>query len=223
MPSPMQACAMPSSKLSLPPTITRLSPAGYRRFPWKNGGGVTVDIAAERLDGYPEGSWQGLVWRFGRTTIPAPGPFSDLAGFDRCQVVIGGAGLVLVSPDGEIDLRQPFQPVRYRGELPITSRLEQGPVEVVNLIADRTRVAIDLAVLGAGESLSLPPGCHVVHAPAMPAALRLGLQAGLAGGAEALAIALAPDHAARITLTGSAQLHCEAGPCLVASILPRAA
>ncbi len=204
-------------------SITLLSPAGYRRFPWKNGGGVTVDIAAERLDGYPEGGWQGLVWRFGRTTIPAPGPFSDLAGFDRCQVVIGGAGLVLVSPEGEIDLRQPLRPVRYRGELPITSRLEQGPVEVVNLIADRTRVAIDLAVLGAGESLSLPPGCHVVHAPAMPAALRLGPQAGLSGTAEALAIALAPDHAARITLTGSADLRCETGHCLVASILPRAA
>ncbi|MFY8040167.1 MAG: HutD family protein [Bosea sp. (in: a-proteobacteria)] len=211
---------MPSPKLSLPPTITLLSPAGYRRFPWKNGGGVTVDIAAERLDGYPEGGWQGLVWRFGRTTIPAPGPFSDLAGFDRCQVVIGGAGLLLVTPEGEIDLRQPFQPVRYRGELPITSRLEQGPVEVVNLIADRTRVAIDLAVLQAGESLSLPPGCHLVHAPIMPAALRLGPQAGLSGGTEALAIALAPDHAARIILAGSADLHCEAGPCLVASILP---
>lgn len=127
---------------------------------------------------------------------------------------------MLVTPEGEIDLRQPFQPVRYRGELPITSRLEQGPVEVVNLIADRTRVAIDLAVLQAGESLSLPPGCHVVHAPAMPAALRLGPQAGLSGGTEALAIALAPDHAARIILAGSADLHCEAGPCLVASILP---
>ncbi len=32
-------------------SITLLSPAGYRRFPWKNGGGVTVDIASERLDG----------------------------------------------------------------------------------------------------------------------------------------------------------------------------
>jgi environmental stress-induced protein Ves len=204
-------------------SITLLSPAGYRRFPWKNGGGVTVDIAAERLDGYPEGGWQGLVWRFGRTTIPAPGPFSDLAGFDRCQVVIGGAGLVLVTPDGEIDLRQPFGPVRYRGEVPITSRLEQGPVEVVNLIADRSRVAIDLAVLQAGDSLAVLPGCHVLHAPTTPAALLLGPQAGLFGGTEALAIALAPDHAAQITLAGAADLRCEAGPCLVASILPHAA
>jgi hypothetical protein len=46
--------------------ITALDPAGYRRTPWKNGGGVTVDIAE-----------QDDVWRFGRTPITAPGPFSD--------------------------------------------------------------------------------------------------------------------------------------------------
>ena len=39
--------------------ITLLDPAGYRRTPWKNGGGVTVDIA-EHKD----------AWRFGRTPIP---------------------------------------------------------------------------------------------------------------------------------------------------------
>ena len=138
-------------------------------------------------------------------------------------MVIGGAGLVLVTPDGEIDLRQPFGPVRYRGEVPITSRLEQGPVEVVNLIADRSRVAIDLAVLQAGDSLAVLPGCHVLHAPTTPAALLLGPHAGLSGGSEALAIALAPDHAAQITLARAADLRCEAGPCLVASILPHAA
>jgi uncharacterized protein len=46
--------------------ITPLDPAGYRRTPWKNGGGVTVDIA-EHED----------AWRFGRTPITTAGPFSD--------------------------------------------------------------------------------------------------------------------------------------------------
>ncbi|MCU0886183.1 MAG: HutD family protein [Beijerinckiaceae bacterium] len=197
-------------------SITVLSPAGYRRFPWKNGGGVTVDIAAEWLEGVADHGWEGMVWRLGRTTIPVPGPFSDLAGFDRCQVVIGGAGLVLVTPEGEIDLRTPFRPVRYRGEVQITSRLEQGPVEVVNLIGDRTRVAIDLVVLGAGDSLGLKPGCHVVHAPTGPAHLRLGPEAGAADDV----ISLEPEHAARISLDRLSDLHCDAGPCLVASILP---
>jgi environmental stress-induced protein Ves len=67
--------------------ITPLDPAGYRRTPWKNGGGVTVDIA-EHED----------AWRFGRTPITTSGPFSDYSGFDRAQVLVAGRGLVLQTP-----------------------------------------------------------------------------------------------------------------------------
>ena len=116
--------------------VTRLSPAGYSPSPWKNGGGVTIDIAGVRDEGSVAGSWDGVVWRLGRTSITASAPFSDLAGFDRCQVVIAGRGLVLDTPNGEVDLRQPLVPVMYRGEGPIACRLEAGPVEVVNLIGD---------------------------------------------------------------------------------------
>ena len=42
-------------------------------------------------------------------------------------------------------MRTPFRPVRFAGETPIVSRLEAGPVEVVNLIGDRAMVRIDLA------------------------------------------------------------------------------
>ena len=79
--------------------ITLLDPAGYLRTPWKNGGGTTVDIA-----------FLGDVWRFGRTPIVQAGPFSDYTGFDRVQVLVSGSGLVLETPQGEIDVRQPFRP-----------------------------------------------------------------------------------------------------------------
>ena len=124
--------------------ITLLAPSQYRRMPWKNGGGTATDVATDRATG-------GEVWRFGRTAIPVPGPFSDYTGYDRVQVVIGGHGLVLDGPDGEIDLRTPFKVVRYKGELPLVSRLEAGPVEVVNLIADRAQFKVDLRVLVEGS------------------------------------------------------------------------
>lgn len=145
------------------PSITPLDPASYVRTPWKNGGGTTVDIA-----------FSGDVWRFSRTPITVAGPFSDYTGFDRLQVLVLGSGLVLQTPIGEIDVRQPFRPVRFTGETPIVSRLEAGPVEVVNLMGERRRVRLDLVVLDAGETRPLGPGVHIAYCSADRAVLQLG-------------------------------------------------
>jgi len=143
--------------------ITLLDPTQYVRTPWKNGGGVTVDIAFE-----------GDVWRFSRTPITAAGPFSDYRGFERLQVLVAGSGLVLQTPTGEIDVRRPFRPVRFNGETPIVSRLEAGPVEVINLMGERSRVTLDLAVLDAGGTRALGPGLHFAYCPGGRATMRSG-------------------------------------------------
>ena len=144
--------------------ITRLDPKTYRRTPWKNGGGVTVDIAdAYRADAEP-GGWSGMLWRLGRTQIATPGPFSDLTGYDRILTVIGGRGLVLdIEGGAALDVREPFRPVRFRGEDRITSRLEAGPVDVLNLIADRDR-AIDVAIPRDAAALPLDGAANIVYA-----------------------------------------------------------
>jgi environmental stress-induced protein Ves len=153
-----QSPALPEDR----PLITPLDPARYVRTSWKNGGGITVDIA-----------FDGDVWRFSRTPITVAGPFSDYTGFDRLQVLVAGSGLVLQAPTGEIDVRQPFRPVRFAGETPIVSRLESGPVEVVNLMGDRSRVGIDLAVLEAGQTRDLGPALHIAYCPSGRARLRI--------------------------------------------------
>jgi uncharacterized protein len=144
------------------PLITPLDPARYVRTPWKNGGGITVDIA-----------FDGDIWRFSRTPITVAGPFSDYTGFDRMQVLVTGSGLVLQTPAGEIDVRRPLRPVRFAGETRIVSRLESGPVEVVNLMGDRSRVGIDLAVLEAGQTRDLGPALHIAYCPGGRARLRI--------------------------------------------------
>lgn len=177
--------------------ITLLDPTGYLRTPWKNGGGTTVDIA-----------FSDDVWRFGRTPIVKPGPFSDYTGYDRVQVLVAGSGLVLDTPQGEIDVRQPFRPVRFAGETPITSRLEAGPVEVVNLIGLRAQVKIDIAVLDEGHTLHLEPGTHIAYNPH-------GMTAVAAQGDERK---LEADHALRLDLTEATRLSGMRGCLLVASI-----
>lgn len=181
--------------------IEPLDPSGYRHTPWKNGGGVTVDIVLV-TDKDAE------VWRFGRTPIVQPGPFSDYSGFDRVQVLVAGSGLVLETPEGEIDVRQPFRPVRFAGETPIVSRLEAGPVEVVNLIGNRARVRVDMEILDEGRSLRLGPGPHIVYNPLGESALDVG-------GTRHV---LAGDHGLRLGAGDATVLAGRGGCLLVASI-----
>lgn len=177
--------------------ITLLDPVSYRRTPWKNGGGTTVDIA-----------FSGESWRFGRTPIVEPGPFSDYSGYDRVQALVAGSGLVLETPQGEIDVRQPFRPVRFAGETPIVSRLEAGPVEVVNLIGARAEVSIDMVVLDEAHTLNLQPGIHIAYNPRGEAAVAV----------QGNERALGEDYALRLQLAGPTRLTGLTGCLLVASI-----
>lgn len=177
--------------------ITLLDPAGYLRTPWKNGGGTTVDIA-----------FSGDVWRFGRTPIVQPGPFSDYTSYDRVQVLVSGGGLVLETPQAEIDVRQPFRPVRFAGEIPIVSRLEAGPVEVVNLIGARAQVKVDIAILDEDRTLILQPGTHIAYSPHGDATVAV----------QGNERKLASDYALRLDITVPIRLSGRVGCLLVGSI-----
>ena len=190
--------------------LATIDPAAFRHTPWKNGGGVTTDFADFTLPGFAPGSWEGLVWRFGRTAIVAPGPFSDLSGFDRAQVLVSGRGLVLETPDGEIDVRQPFKPVRFAGETSIVSRLEAGPVEVVNLIGDRSRVSIDLSCLSDGATNTSPAGVHIIYAAATSCELTI----------DDKPYEIAAGHAMRIDAGTNFAVASRLGTAIVAGVIP---
>jgi len=188
--------------------ITRLDPAGYRRTPWKNGGGVTVDIDDAYRVGAVPGDWNAMLWRLGRTEIVAPGPFSDLSGYDRILTVIGGRGLTLQIEGGAaLDVREPFRPVRFRGEDRITSRLEAGPVAVLNLMADR-RHAIDVVVLAGGATRRLDAIVSIIYAPA-DSTVTLGTER----------FTLASDAALRVD--GPGEVRVESGRLILAAVISR--
>ncbi len=192
--------------------LAPIEPSAFRHTPWKNGGGVTIDVAEALLPGFAPGSWEGMVWRFGRTAIVTPGPFSDLSGFDRQQVLVSGQGLVLETAAGEIDVRQPFRPVRFAGETVIVSRLEAGPVEVVNLLGNRSLVSIDLSCLAAGATNTCPAGIHIIYAAVMPCDLTI----------NGKACAIAGGHALRIDAGEGFTIASRLGNAIVASIFPTA-
>lgn len=190
------------------PILTPLPPEGFRSKPWKNGGGVTLDIADACAPGADPAGWEGMIWRLGRTAIVQPGPFSDLTGYERLQVVIVGSGLVLDGADGEIDLRQPFRPVRYDGGIALVSRLENGPVEVLNLMVDRALCAADMIVPVAGQAIALRTGIHILYAPVAAVAGRCGPEA----------FTVPAGHALRIDADTDVELAVDEGRSLLATI-----
>jgi environmental stress-induced protein Ves len=141
-----------------------LDPAGYRRTPWKNGGGVSVEIAAEHDPALGE-DWKGLVWSLSRTGFAGPSPFSDLSGMDRIIAVVGGVGLTLRAWDGGADVvvGPPFQPTPFDGGRRVDG-VPDGAVTVANVMGRRAAVRIGLRFLHAGDRARVVADVVLLHA-----------------------------------------------------------
>ncbi len=119
-----------------------LHPADFITTPWKNGGGITHEIA--RQDG--DAGW---LWRLSIAEVASDGPFSRFAGYTRILTVIDGAGIALYGPAGVLTAL-PLRPVAFDGSTPIEGRLLAGPLRDLNLIYDPARIA------GRVERIALP-------------------------------------------------------------------
>lgn len=116
--------------------VTLLPAEGYRRVPWRNGGGWTLEIHCE-----PPGA-ETFDWRASIAAIDADRPYSPFPGCDRTQVLLHGEGLDLQL--GDTDAPQPIRPpagrLDFSGDQSAHARLVDGPVQVFNLIHRRDRV-----------------------------------------------------------------------------------
>src|SRR5664279_5065723 len=74
--------------------------ADLRASPWRNGGGITYEIAV----GPETGTVQDFDWRVSVAQIDAPGPFSTFAGVDRIIALIDGPALHLTVDGARHDL-----------------------------------------------------------------------------------------------------------------------
>ncbi|SEI38271.1 HutD/Ves family protein [Paraburkholderia diazotrophica] len=117
--------------------------------PWKNGGGVTREVAA-----HPVGAaLDAFVWRVSVADVGAAGPFSRFAGIDRTLVLLSGAGMLLDEASEEDEaqrmshaLRAPLDVARFKGETAIDARLVDGPTRDFNLMVRRGAATGDVAI-----------------------------------------------------------------------------
>lgn len=104
--------------------------------PWKNGGGLTREIAKREDSGR-------LIWRISVADVETDGPFSIFPKMTRILTVIQGHGIDLVTPDTMIPARL-GEPIRFSGEIPVIGRLTKGPIRDLNIIFDPTRVTAEV-------------------------------------------------------------------------------
>ena len=121
---------------ALPPRI--LTPADYRRMPWKNGGGETIEIAVE-----PAGAGlDDFAWRLSMAKVERDGPFSLFAGIDRTLCLLEGEGMRL-AVDGAmpIELTLASPPFSFPGDAAAGAALIAGPIVDLNVMTRRRRLA----------------------------------------------------------------------------------
>jgi len=126
-------------------------------MPWKNGQGVTAEIAISPDSAkFPQDEF---IWRLSSATIKAANTFSQFEKCDRLLAVWKGEGLVL--NDSEL---LPFTPFQFSGEQAIECRLINDEVVDLGLIYRRDQVSAEMKVLTlvktSSQTLSLRQGVH---------------------------------------------------------------
>ena len=114
-------------------TVEHVDLARIAPQPWKNGAGLTREIASGGR------SSADFDWRFSVAEVARDAPFSAFPGIDRCIVLLRGAGLLLRSADGAVEqaLVAPHTPLRFAGDTALDATLVDGPCIDFNVMTRR--------------------------------------------------------------------------------------
>lgn len=137
------------------PFIALLTPAQYRRMPWKNRGGTTLELLRRDHPDDPER----FLYRLSIATVKKPGPFSRFPGVERRLMLLEGAGMRLTFGDGrQVCLDKSLEPLAFDGEIEVDCELLDGPIRDFNLMFDRERYAAELEIveLESGKTITVP-------------------------------------------------------------------
>uniref|UniRef100_UPI00310187CB HutD/Ves family protein n=1 Tax=Neorhizobium sp. EC2-8 TaxID=3129230 RepID=UPI00310187CB len=113
-----------------------LRASDYKRMPWKNGGGETVEIAV-----FPAGaSIEDFYWRISMATVASDGPFSSFPEVDRTLSILSGDGIALTIDNAPpLTLGRNSKPCPFPADKPASATLVNGAVTDLNVMTRRDR------------------------------------------------------------------------------------
>src|SRR5579875_2574302 len=118
----------------------------HRPMPWRNGGGITYEVASspagDRLTDFD--------WRISIAEVQAGGPFSAFPGIDRTIVLIDGEWMAL-TVDGERHRFGIGEPFRFDGGSETMCEVA-GPSRDLNVMTRRGRATASVSIVDADSS-----------------------------------------------------------------------
>ncbi len=104
--------------------------------PWRNGQGVTREIAVAREAG------DRFLWRLRIALVDKTGLFSDFSDYDRIIMLLEGGGMVLdFGEHGRAVMALPFMPQPFDDAWATHATLLGGPLTDFNVMTDQGRAA----------------------------------------------------------------------------------
>jgi uncharacterized protein len=100
--------------------------------PWRNGGGITREIAVSS----ETDAEQGPLWRLSVADVAASGDFSSFPGVDRVLLLCRGSNMA-VHVDGREHILQAWDMIRFAGEAHTSATLLEGRTVDLNVMTRR--------------------------------------------------------------------------------------
>jgi uncharacterized protein len=120
-------------------------------MPWRNGGGVTLEIARE------PGGGDVFAWRLSLATVAASGPFSDFAGYQRSVTLIDGEGFKLgIGGQDPVVLDWPGATALFPGSAPAQCELLKGPATDLSLMVREPGAIVSVVRIHNAGTLTVP-------------------------------------------------------------------
>ncbi len=112
-----------------------IAPSEFKTTRWKNGKGVTTELAISEA-----GTLADFDWRISMATVVEDGRFSDFSGFARVLVLLDGAGMCLLHESAEGQrttnhLENTLDLAEFDGGSRTTAILTGGPITDFNVMA----------------------------------------------------------------------------------------
>jgi environmental stress-induced protein Ves len=123
----------------------------YRSMPWRNGSGVTLEIAREPATGGE------FLWRLSLASVATSGAFSNYAGYQRCVTLVAGAGFRLaIGVQAPVVLDAVGASAFFPGDAPTHCVLIDGACNDLSLMVREPGAIISVTRIQAGARRVVP-------------------------------------------------------------------